>query len=169
MPNANPIHRYLLPLALLTLVSCSGQQEEDTGATDNASRYNTTLNMQQLMALVLEPASDVLWDSGGWVLDAAGYEELYPTTDEGWDYVRAQAAVVVETGNLMALPGRAVDNDAWMIYSQGLSEAGLRAMAAAEARDEEEFFQAGAQLYSVCTACHQGYNPEILDRFDEEQ
>jgi len=169
MPNAKPIRHCLLPLALLTLVACSGQQEEDSGAPDTASSYNTSLNMQQLMALVLEPASDVLWDSGGWVLDASGYEELYPTTDEGWEYVRAQAAVVAETGNLLALPGRAVDNDAWMIYSRGLSEAGLRAMAAAEAQDEEEFFQAGAQLYSVCTACHQGYNPEILDRFREEE
>lgn len=169
MPMTKTLQHYLTPLLLLTLAACSGQQEDNSAASASTGNYNTTLNMQELMNLVLEPASDVLWDSGGWVLDAAGYEELYPTTDEGWDYVRAQAAVVVETGNVLALPGRAEDNDAWMIYSQGLSEAGLRAMAAAEARDEEEFFQAGAQLYSVCTACHQAYNPEILDRFREEE
>ena len=57
------------------------------------------LNIAQLMSLVLEPASDMLWDSGGWVLDASGYEELYPTTDDGWAFVRAQAAIVVEAGN----------------------------------------------------------------------
>ena len=118
------------------------------------------------MALVLEPAADTLWESGGWVLDAAGYEELYPTTEEGWDYVYAQAAIVVESGNMLALPGRAEDNDAWMIYSEGLSDAGISAMEAAAARNEEDFFQAGAKLYSVCTACHQAYNPEINNRFD---
>ena len=36
---------------------------------------------------------------------------------------------------------------------------------AAREQDEEAIFQAGAQLYSVCTACHQAFNPEILSRF----
>jgi mono/diheme cytochrome c family protein len=40
-------------------------------------------------------------------------------------------------------------------------------MDAAAAQDEEEFFQAGAQLYSVCSACHQAYNPDIVNRFVE--
>ena len=154
-------------LLLGGLFSSSAPPEDDAAAAVS-SQYNTSLDMKQIMSLVLEPASDTLWDSGGWVLDSSGYEELYPTTDEGWAFVRAQAAVIVETGNMLALPGRAVDNDAWMIYSQGLSEAGVKAMTAAAAQNEEDFFQAGAQLYSVCTACHQAYNPDILNRFDEE-
>ena len=167
MNKSNSSLRTACPALLaLSLIACSGESPESESA-DEASIYDTSLSMQELMALVLEPASDILWDSGGWVLDSAGYEELYPTTDDGWAYVRAQAAVIVETGNSLALPGRREDNDAWLIYSQGLSEAGRRAMAAAEAQDEEEFFQAGAQLYSVCTACHQAYNPEILNRFDD--
>lgn len=167
MTILKPIRWLTLPALTLLLAACSGESRDQQDNTA-ASIYNTSLNMQELMALVLEPASDVLWDSGGWVLDAAGYEELYPTTDDGWAFVKAQAAIVVETGNSLALPGRREDNDAWVIYSQGLSEAGLRAMAAADAQDKEEFFQAGAQLYSVCTACHQAYNPDILNRFDEE-
>lgn len=155
-------------LLSLLLLACSAP-EESTGTRggDDAFTYNTQLNVQQIMALVLEPASDILWDSGGWVMDASGYEELYPTTDDGWEYVRAQAAVVVESGNMLAIPGRAPDGDAWMIYSEGLSDAGILAMEAAAAQDKEAFFQAGAQLYSVCTACHQAYNPEILNRFDD--
>ncbi len=151
---------------LSTIIACSAPEEESS-ATAQTNEYNTTLTMTEIMALVLEPAADTLWSSGGWVLDAAGYEELYPTTDEGWAFVRAQAAVIVETGNILALPGRAEDNDAWMIYSQGLSEAGLKAMKAAAEQNEEDFFQAGAQLYSVCTACHQAYNPDILNKFAE--
>ena len=148
--------------------ACSAPEETATSDTSGAPNYNTTLNVQEVMALVLEPASDILWDSGGWVLDASGYEELYPTTDEGWDYVLAQAAIVVEAGNMLALPGRAEDNDAWMVYSKGLSEAGVLAMEAAASHNEDDFFQAGAQLYSVCTACHQAYNPDINNRFDDE-
>lgn len=150
------------------LATCSAPEEIETTAQAGGSSYNTSLNVKEVMALILEPASDILWDSGGWVLDASGYEELYPTTDEGWAYVRAQAAIVVETGNMLALPGRAEDNDAWMIYAEGLSEAGLLAMEAAASQNEDDFFQAGAQLYSVCTACHQAYNPDINNRFAEE-
>ena len=149
------------------LAACSDTGESQDAAAVTESSYNTSLTMAEIMSLVLEPASDILWDSGGWVMDASGIEELYPTTDDGWAYVRAQAAVVVESGNMLALPGRAVDNDAWMIYSEGLSQAGILAMEAAAAQNKEDFFQAGAQLYSVCTACHQAYNPDILNRFDD--
>lgn len=155
----------LISLGLVLLAGCSSPQEESETTASGA--YNTELDMAEIMSLVLEPASDILWSSGGWVMDASGYEELYPTTDDGWAYVRSQAAIVVESGNMLALPGRAEDGDAWMIYSQGLSEAGVLAMEAAAAQDKEAFFQAGAQLYSVCTACHQAYNPDILNRFDE--
>tara|TARA_B110000858_G_scaffold194218_1_gene248192 strand:+ start:43415 stop:43939 length:525 start_codon:yes stop_codon:yes gene_type:complete len=167
---ANKLNKISLSLLISGLLAaCSAPEETATADTSDAPNYNTTLNVQEVMALVLEPASDILWDSGGWVLDASGYEELYPTTDEGWDYVRAQAAITVEAGNMLALPGRAEDNDAWMIYAEGLSEAGILAMEAAAAQNEEDFFQAGAQLYSVCTACHQAYNPDILNRFDDEE
>ena len=155
--------RLLFLLGFPLLVGCSNEQSEELATAEAV--YNTQLDTQQIMSLVLEPASDILWDSAGWVMDAAGYEDLYPTTDEGWDFVRAQAAIVVESGNMLALPGRAEDNDAWMIYSEGLSEAGLLAMKAAAEQNEEDFFQAGAQLYSVCTACHQAYNPDINSRF----
>lgn len=151
------------------LAACSAPEESEPVASTDTPAFNTSLDVTEIMNLVLEPASDILWDSGGWVLDASGYEELYPTTDEGWDYVRAQAAVVVESGNMLALPGRAEDNDAWMIYAEGLSAAGILAMEAAASQNEEDFFQAGAQLYSVCTACHQAYNPDILNRFDDEE
>lgn len=154
--------------ALIALAACSAPESSDE-PQETAAVFNTTLDMKQLMALVLEPASDTLWSSGGWVLDASGYEELYPTTDEGWAFVRAQAAIIVETGNMLALPGRAADDDAWMIYSEGLSEAGLNAMTAAQSQNKEDFFQAGAKLYSVCTACHQAYNPDINNRFDTEE
>ena len=73
--------------------------------------------------------------------------------------------MIIEIGNMLALPGRAVDNDAWLTYAQGLSQAGALAMEAAAVQNNEDFFQAGAQLYSVCSACHQAYNPEITSKF----
>ena len=120
------------------------------------------------MLYVLEPAADGLWSTAGWVEDRDGYRELYPTTDEGWEHVVASAAMVAESGNLLTLPGRALDSDAWMIYSEGLTQAGFRAMAAAATRNKEDLFQAGADIYSVCSACHQAYDPEINNRFTSD-
>ncbi len=150
----------LLAGLLLSCAPADQQSDAESGFV-----FDTRLSMAELMTMVIEPAADSLWDNAGWVESAAGYEELYPTTDEGWDYVLAQSAVVAESGNLLALPGRALDNDAWMIYSEGIVEAGNMAMDAARRRHEEDFFQAGAQLYSVCRACHQTYNPDIVSRF----
>ena len=146
------------------LLACSPAEQPESG-NEVSGGYNTSLPMADLMTMVLEPAADSLWDNAGWIESAAGYEELYPTTDEGWDFMIAQAAVVAESGNLLALPGRAIDNDAWLVYSEGMIDAGIMAMDAAQRRHEEDFFQAGAQLYSVCRACHQTYNPDIVSRF----
>ena len=156
-------------LALATsvgFIGCTQESAEPTASTDaEASVYNLTMGTTEFMAHVLEPMADVLWKSAGWILDEnEGYYELYPTDDESWLNVHNHGAMIVEAGNLMLLPGRSLDG-AWTTYAQATSEVGLRIMSAADAQNNEDLFQAGAQLYSVCTACHQAYNPEILTRF----
>ncbi len=154
-------------LATTMMLSCAPESEQTAASNqvEDSFNYDTSLSVPDLMAMVIEPAADVLWDNAGWVESSAGYEELYPTTDEGWEFVISQAALVAETGNMLALPGRAMDDEAWMVYSEGMVEAGKMAMDAARRRHQEDFFQAGAQLYSVCRACHQSYNPDIVSRF----
>jgi hypothetical protein len=154
-------------LTLPVLIACSEPAPPTTQApAADGSAYNLTLDMIDFMNLVLEPVADSLWKSAGWILDETeGYYELYPTDDEGWETVRNQAAMIVEAGNAMMLPGRAIEQGAWRTYSQAMSSVGLTAMRAAREQNEEDLFQAGAQLYSVCTACHQAYNPDIMSRF----
>lgn len=157
----------LSTLALPVLIACSEPAPPTTqDPAADGSAYNLTLDMIDFMNLVLEPVADSLWKSAGWILDETeGYYELYPTDDEGWETVRNQAAMIVEAGNAMMLPGRAIEQGAWRTYSQAMSLVGLTAMKAAREQNEEDLFQAGAQLYSVCTACHQAYNPDIMSRF----
>ena len=149
----------IAPALCATLLACAPQEAPETTME---IPFNTSLGIAEIMASVIDPSADVLWANAGWIESTAGYEELYPTSDEGWHQVRATAAMVAETGNLLMLPGRAVDNEAWQVYSQGMVDAGLMALKAAEEQNKEDFFQAGAQLYSVCTACHQAYNPDII-------
>lgn len=127
-----------------------------------APAYNLTLSMADFMEHVVQSNADTLWKSAGWILDEhEGYYELYPTDDEGWLNVYNHGATMVEIGNAMQLPGRTMDG-AWSTYAEAISTVGLRIMAAAEAQNNEDLFQGGAQLYSVCTACHQAYSPDIL-------
>ncbi len=167
MTSIHASYRALVPGILLSglLSACAPDEPAQTESTAVGYNFDITLDVAELMLSVIEPSADILWDNAGWIESAAGYEELYPTSDEGWAYMRAQSAILIESGNMLALPGRAVDDEAWLIYSEAMSKAGLQALRAAESRVEEDFFQAGAQLYSVCTACHQAYNPDILSRF----
>lgn len=156
-----------LPLALL--IGCSDDSPAvspaSTPSVEDVTRYNTALNMHDFMELVLEPLADRFWRSAGWIDDQhEGYYELYPTDDEGWEEVRHWAANIVELGNALAVPGRAEPRGPWLTYSRAMSDVGLTAIRAAEEQNKEDLFQSGAQLYSVCNACHQAYNPE-LSRF----
>ena len=163
--HKSTLRALLLLCGIGLLAACSDSSDEGGAQVSAEANFDTTLTMRELMLHVLEPAADGLWSTAGWVEDRDGYRELYPTTDEGWEHVVASAAMVAESGNLLTLPGRALDNDAWMIYAEGLTQAGFRAMAAASTRNKEDLFQAGADIYSVCSACHQAYDPEINSRF----
>ena len=161
--HTRPFLLLSLMIAVAVALTACSEPAEETAAASNASEteYNTSLDMIELMNLVIEPVADTLWETAGWVLSDAGYEELYPTTDEGWAFAHNQSALIVELGNSLALPSRAQGRDTWLQYARAMSQVGERAMQATADQNEEDYFQAGAQLYSVCTACHQAYNPDI--------
>ncbi len=131
------------------------------GCADSAPQteapVEATLTTQQLMAHVLEPAADRIWDSAGFIMTEAGEESLAPTTEEGWLDVQHGAAVVTESGNLLMVAGRSEGREEWIAISRGLIDVGQQAMAAAEAQDADALFEAGSALYGVCLACHQVY------------
>ena len=119
-------------------------------------------DVQELMATVVEPAAEVYWDAVGWIIDASGTTEIRPGSPEEWEAVRNAAFVIAESGNLLMMEGRAVDQDAWIALSRSLIDTGRRAIEAAEARDEQAVFDMGAEVYYVCTACHATYALETL-------
>ena len=142
-----------LSAALVLMVSgCSGADNE-TAHSD----YRATSSMHEFMTWYLEPAADVLWDNAGYIVTEDGEEDLQPTTDEGWDHVRNHATIVAEAGNLLRMPGYAVPEADWMEYAHAMTDAALQARDAAQAQDADALFQAGANLYSVCRACHNRY------------
>lgn len=142
----------LVALALL-LAACGPQPPDQLGQSAH-------LSMHDLMNSVLDPATDVIWGAAGTIITEEGETELAPTTPEGWQQVYAAAAVVTESGNLLLVPGRAVDDAAWRDFSQALSATGQEAMAAAKAEDDDALFDIGGRLYTICVACHVAYPTE---------
>lgn len=153
--------RFLAALGLLALSACA--DAETTAETAPADTpFRPVANVQELMLAVVEPAAETYWDAVGWVVDAQGTQEIRPQGEEEWEAVRNAAFVVAESGNLLMMDGRRVDDQTWVALSQAMIATAERAIEAAVARDEAAVFTVGGDLYETCTACHSAYALETL-------
>jgi hypothetical protein len=118
-------------------------------------------DLKQLMASVVDPAADVVWESVGTIDTPEGTEEIRPRSDEEWARVAQAAWVLTESANSLMIGNRPKDTGEWMRFAQEFSDVGLRAARAAEARDAEALFTAGSDVYLACTACHTQYNIDL--------
>ena len=130
--------------------------------------YRPVADVKQLMASVVEPAADVYWDAVGTIIDSNGITEIEPATTEEWDAVRNAAYVVAESGNLLMMSSRAKDGGEWMKQSRALVDVGQKAIRAAESHNRNAVFDAGAEMYDVCTSCHVKYALEIQEKAAEK-
>ena len=143
-----------LPMSLL--LACSQQKP---AATAPVAKYNTdALSLPEFMDHVVDPAAFAYWKGSGTNETAKGTVDLTPTTDEGWESMESAAAVLIEAGNALQLPGRARAPEAdWYKFAQQLTAEAVLAKAAAEKHDEKGVYDEGAKLYLICTACHKEY------------
>jgi hypothetical protein len=123
--------------------------------------FDTTVSMKDLMANVIDPTADGIWDSVGTIYTKEGVFEKAPATDEEWLDVKSAAITLVEVGNLLMLPGRSGGNAEWVKLSQELITQSHRAIKAAEAKDKQGVFDTGADIYQACVNCHKRFDPAI--------
>ena len=72
--------------------------------------------------------------------------------------MRSQAAVLIEAGNALQLPGRPRAPEAdFYKYAQQLTAQAIIVKAAVDKRDKDGIYNEGAKLYLVCVACHAEY------------
>jgi hypothetical protein len=149
-----------LPLCAVVLAGCSSTGQEEPPLKPVA-------DVKELMHAVVDPAADTVWGSVGTIIDEKGMEERYPKTDEEWDVVREASMALVESGNLLMLPGRRLGDgeqkidEEWIRLCQALMDVSMEAVKAADARNKDAVFDVGADIYAVCTNCHQKYAPDI--------
>jgi hypothetical protein len=141
------------------LAACSPQKKAAAPPPPPAPvKFNTSLQVDELMAHVVDPASFVYWKGAGTEITAKGERNLAPTTEEGWEALESGAATLIEAGNMLQLPGRPRAPEAdWNRFAQQLTDLSIPAKAAAEKHDEKGVYDYGAKIYQVCTACHEEY------------
>jgi hypothetical protein len=132
------------------LASCSG-------ASAPSPPFRPVANVDQLMDAVITPAALTYWGAVSIIVDADGVTENVPDTEEEWEAVWAAGITLAESGNLLMMAPRAVDQEQWMLIAADLIDIGVEAAAAAEAKDAEAVLEIGERIYLVCLACHDRY------------
>lgn len=158
-------------LGALGLAACSGEPQATAQAPEAgpeaaeppaaAAPYKPVATTLELMESLIAHAAEEYWTSVRIVMDADGVTEYVPETDEEWEEVWAAGLSLAESGNLLMMPPRAVD-DEWIRISGELVDVGVEAAAAALSRDYEQVLAAGERVYNVCVECHARYVPDSV-------
>ena len=114
-------------------------------------------SVKQIMNAIVMPHATVIYDAVGSVQTAAGIVETAPHTDKEWEKVADSAAALVESGNLLLVAGRAVDNEGWIALTREFMQQAQLALTAARARKPDDVFMAGGDLNITCDKCHERY------------
>src|SRR5437899_9844528 len=96
----------LVSVVVLGAAACTAKQADQPG--QGAPEFRTTATIKDIMDSMVDPGSDVIWDSVETIVSAKGVEEKAPHTDEEWKNVRNHAIMLMEATNLLQMPGRHV-------------------------------------------------------------
>ena len=163
--------------AVLAAAACTRREERP-----HEPGFRPTATVKDIMTSIVDPESDVIWNSVATIVSLTGTEERAPQTDEEWAAVRRSAVQLVEATNLLRIPGRLVarpgeksenprielqpetiqrmiaeDPARWSSLVDGLHEAAVPALKAIDAKDAKGLFDAGEHMERACESCHQQY------------
>lgn len=150
----------------LAVTACSPTSETSTPAgppvegfgSVTAADFRTDTTLKDFMAHVIDYNSFGVWHNQGWLIDAEGTHELFPTDEAGWVAAESAAFTLAEAANALLIPGRPMDDDRrWVDWAHQLYTAAKKAQATALAQDKQAFFDAGGEMYEACVACHNHY------------
>jgi hypothetical protein len=131
-------------------VSSPAQTEAPAVASATVESFKAVATVKQIMVGITVPASNAVFAVAGET----------PADDAAWQVVEASALAVAESGNLLLMKPRAVDDQEWKQFALALIEAGVKAGEAAHAKDAEKTGMAGDDMYNVCEQCHAKYLPK---------
>ena len=135
----------------------AGARTTRTAARVDAPITTPVASIKQIMNGIVMPGANVIYNAVGTTSTAAGVVETAPRNDKEWAAVGNSAAALAESGNLLLLGGRALDNGDWVKMTRQFIDAGKVALKAAEAKNVDGIFTAGGDLNASCDTCHAKY------------
>lgn len=154
------------------------------GGCSNSSlpAFEPTATIREIMNSIVDPSSDILWDSVEVEATLAGTRSKAPASDAEWNTLRQNAIALVEASNLLLIPGRHIaapgdkaedpradrnpeeiqllmtqDPASWTRFAHGLHEAAMESLEAVRAKDVQRLLNAGDVLDQACERCHEVY------------
>ena len=146
--------------------------------------FLATSTIRELMQSMVAPSAQGLWDSVGRVSDAKGTRDLEPRSAEEWAAVRRHAVSLMESTNLLLIPGRHVASEgqqtlkaddavpgselppaeiekrinetwgAWTVMTHTLHGTAASMLDAIDKKDVARLESTGSDLDAVCESCH---------------
>jgi len=172
----------------ILLAGCAPKQESTVTAQSGpaappptASPLEPIAGVQDVMAAMIDPAADFLWESVSTTVTENKTVEKQPRTDAEWAEVRRQAIILTEGANLLMMEGRhvvkegshledhgtpgnltaaqseqaiAANRGSFIAFSQALRDVGVSMLGAADARNPQGLIDAGDTMDQVCEGCH---------------
>jgi hypothetical protein len=128
--------------------------------------FSPKAKVKDIMNAMIVPSSTVVFGSVATVTDATGVHDFKPETDDQWNVVFANAAMLTEAANLLMVPGRqrclgggipAEYRADFLQKARELVEAGDEALVAAQKHDVDGISNAGERIDVACDECHEKY------------
>ena len=146
--------------------------------------FRATSTIRELMQSMVAPSAQGLWDSVGRVSDARGTRDLEPRSDEEWAAVRRHAVSLMESTNLLLIPGRHVAREGqqtlkaddatpgselppseieklvnqnwavWIGMAHNLHKSAASVLDAIDKKDVARLESTGSDLDGACEVCH---------------
>ena len=122
--------------------------------------------VKDIMNSLMMPSAAGVWNAVATVTDQTGVHEFRPKTDDDWNAVIAWANMLVETPNLLMVPGRkrcvggAIPPEYradWNRKARELQEGAEVALIAARKHDADALGEAGERIDVDCDECHEKY------------
>lgn len=181
MPKSSAVIACLfLTAAAATLCACT-EQPVPRAIPGASPAFQPSASIQDLMASIVEPSAEILWNAVSSEVTAKGVEEKQPQTPEEWQVLRHHAIALQEAGNLLRIRGRAVALPGKVLEDSGvegvstpqqiastidhnraaydaaagrLHDSATEALAAIDRRDVQQFLLAGERIDAACEHCH---------------
>lgn len=173
---------YLIIFLALTLVCLCTSCTSAPAPSPPASDYDPVTTIKDIMDSAIDPSADYIWESFQTEADAAGIREKSPQNDEEWKEVRRRAVLLVESANLLLVPGRKVakagekaenpevelgpeeiekliskDRTQYIKLVKEFRQTAVEQLKALEDRNKEKILATGGDLDTRCENCHRVY------------